>query len=311
MAIRRPNKPPETGADVFAIDTRGGTSPTPPTFYSGFPVDFSIRRDTTADDWHFRTRMTGEAGLLFPNQTLGETSNSSSTVTFDRMDGTGFNTGADSANYSWMFKRAPGFFDVVAYNSVSGGGVSNSQNHNLGVAPEMIIVKKRDALSGWPVYHTATGLTTSTKLHSPYIDTGAGSYWESAPTSTQFFPYGSDTNNTGSWIAYLFASLDGISSVGTYNGTTGDQEIDCGFIAGARFVLIKRTNSTSDWFLWDTTRGINDGANPNDPYIKLNHDEAQVTNTNLIDPLPEGFIAKNTDADINAVGGTYLYLAIA
>jgi hypothetical protein len=46
-----------------------------------------------------------------------------------------------------MFKRATGFFDVVAY---SGTGATGLQiNHNLGVVPEMIIVKARSGAYNW------------------------------------------------------------------------------------------------------------------------------------------------------------------
>jgi hypothetical protein len=39
------------------------------------------------------------------------------------------------------------------------------------------------------------------------------------------------------------------------------KEIYCGFTTGARFILIKRTDSTGDWYVRDTARGINTSAN--------------------------------------------------
>jgi hypothetical protein len=109
---------------------------------------------------------------------------------------------------------------------------------------------------------------------------------------------------------YLFASLNGISKIGTYSGTGSNVNVDCGFTAGARFVLIKRTDSTgTDWYIWDTTRGIVSG---NDPYLFLNSNAAQVTNTDYIDPLNAGFtVTSSAPAALNASGGTYLFLAIA
>jgi hypothetical protein len=59
----------------------------------------------------------------------------------------------------------------------------------------------------------------------------------------------------------------GVSKVGSYTGTGTTLSIDCGFTAGARFILIKRTDSTGDWYVWDTARGIIAG---NDPYLLLN-----------------------------------------
>ena len=117
-------------------------------------------------------------------------------------------------------------------------------------------------------------------------------------------------NKSGeTYVAYLFATLAGISKVGTYSGTGSDVNVDCGFTSGARFVLVKRTNSSGDWFVWDSTRGIVAG---NDPYVLFNTTAAEVTNTDYIDPLSSGFtITSNAQSDLNTSGGTYLFLAIA
>ena len=119
-----------------------------------------------------------------------------------------------------------------------------------------------------------------------------------------------DTNASSyTYIAYLFASLDGISKVGSYTGTGSNVNVDCGFTAGSRFILIKRTDSSGDWYVWDTERGIVSG---NDPYLLLNSDAAEVTNTDYIDPLNAGFtVTSSAPAALNASGGTYLFLAIA
>jgi len=74
-------------------------------------------------------------------------------------------------------------------------------------------------------------------------------------------------------------------------------------------VLIKRTDSTGDWYYWDTLRGIVAG---NDPYLLLNSNAAQVTNTDYIDPLSSGFtVTSSAPAALNNNGGTYIYMAIA
>jgi hypothetical protein len=110
-------------------------------------------------------------------------------------------------------------------------------------------------------------------------------------------------------IAYLFATLPGISKVGSYTGTGNAINVDCGFSAGARFILIKRTDSTGDWYVYDSARGI---ASGNDPYLLLNSSAAEVTNTDYIDPLSSGFtVTSSAPVGMNASGGTYLFLAIA
>ena len=133
----------------------------------------------------------------------------------------------------------------------------------------------------------------------------------SSPTSTVFSVSSSSfvNENTYSYISYLFATLPGISKIGTYSGTGNAINVDCGFSTGARFILIKRTDSTGDWYGYDTARGIVSG---NDPYLLLNSAAAEVTNTDYIDPLNAGFtVTSSAPTGLNASGGTYLFLAIA
>jgi hypothetical protein len=117
-------------------------------------------------------------------------------------------------------------------------------------------------------------------------------------------------NQSGdTYVSYLFATCAGVSKVGNYTGTGTTKQIDCGFAAGARFVLIKRTDSTGDWYVWDTARGIVSG---NDPYLLLNSTAAEVTSTDYIDAYSAGFeLSSTAPAALNASGGTYIFLAIA
>ena len=73
--------------------------------------------------------------------------------------------------------------------------------------------------------------------------------------------------------------------------------------------MIKRTDSTGDWYVWDTVRGI---IALNDPYTLMNTTGAEVTNTDYIDTYSPGFeISSTAPAAINALNGTYIFLAIA
>ena len=113
----------------------------------------------------------------------------------------------------------------------------------------------------------------------------------------------------------MFASLNGISKVGEYTGTGNNINVDCGFSNGARFVMIKRTDTEinpdpgTDWYVWDTTQGISSG---NDPYWTINQGANQVTGTDYIDPLNAGFtVPSSAPAALNTSGGKYLFMAIA
>lgn len=58
-----------------------------------------------------------------------------------------------------------------------------------------------------------------------------------------------------------------MSKVGSYTGNGSSQTINCGFSNGARFFLVKRTDNTGDWWVYDSARGIVAAA---DPALALN-----------------------------------------
>jgi len=210
-----------------------------------------------------------------------------------------------------MWKRAPNFFDVVAYTG--NGTAGRTVSHNLGVAPEMMWVKRRDAAGWvWAVYHSGVSVDPETdwlQLNDTNAVADNATFWnDTSPTDTQFTvgTYNGVNASSGTYIAYLFASLDGVSKVGSYTGNGSSQTIDCGFSSGARFVLIKRTDSTGDWYVWNTERGIVAG---NDPYLKLNTTDAEVTSTDWVDPDNSGFIVNGTT--INASSASFIFYAIA
>jgi hypothetical protein len=214
--------------------------------------------------------------------------------------------------YGWNFRRAPGFFDVVAY---TGDGVAGrTVPHNLGVTPELMIVKKRSATGGWTSYHKFLGNGKNINLNEAGTPDVSDAWNNTDPTQFVFSVSpsgaGNDTNaNTATFIAYLFATLDGVSKVGSYTGNGSSQTINCGFTSGARFILIKRTDSTGDWYVWDTARGIVTG---NDPHLSLNTTAAEVTSNDSIDPDSSGFIVNQVAAtNVNVSSASYIFMAIS
>jgi hypothetical protein len=220
-----------------------------------------------------------------------------------------------------FFRRAPAFFDAVAYSGT--GTVNRVVNHNLTVAPELAIFKRRDD-GGWIVKTSfdmdESGIATRNNylfLNSSNAYSVSADYRMSA-TETDItlstnggFDNGSLWNASGgnTYIAYLFATLPGVSKVGSYTGNGTSQTIDCGFTSGARFILIKRTDSTGDWYVWDSARGIVAG---NDPHLSLNTTAAEVTTDDSVDAESSGFIV-NQDAgtNVNVNTASYIFLAIA
>jgi hypothetical protein len=246
--------------------------------------------------------------------TSGTNAESSSTnAAFDYNEGFFLGTAAGTG-FAHMFRRAPGFFDVVCRD---GSNDNTVVNHNLGVVPELVITKRRDVSNEWYVAHSFDGTSfkrnfLESNLAASTINYTANFYFIAPPTETTYTLDGGNANyNTsgGKYIDYLFATLPGVSKVGSYTGNGTSQTIDCGFTSGARFILIKRTDSTGDWYVWDTERGIVTG---NDPHLSLNTTAAEVTSDDSIDPDSSGFIVNQVAAtNINVSSASYIFYAIA
>jgi hypothetical protein len=274
---------------------------------TGFPVDLHIgaTQAGTSTNHRFRDRLRGGAKELVSSSTAAET-----TVTdllFDGNEGLRFSFGSGQVNH--FFRRAPEFFDVVAYTGT--GVAGRTVPHNLGVAPEMMWVKNRGGES-FVVYHSSVGNTKYSFLAFDFEPILSSAYWNNTtPTETSFTLGTIDrvNANAATYIAYLFASKAGVSKVGSYTGNGSSQTINCGFTTGARFILIKRTDSTGDWYVWDTARGI---VAANDPHLSLNTTAAEVTTDDSVDPDSSGFIVNQVAAtNINVSAASYIFYAVA
>jgi len=74
-------------------------------------------------------------------------------------------------------------------------------------------------------------------------------------------------------------------------------------------VLIKRTDSTGDWYVYDTARGM---TVLTDPYLLLNSTAAEVATLGSVTTVATGFALDSAIlAAINVSAGTYIFLAIA
>ena len=317
MAIRRGSLfQPESATDVFAAAYQNAVG-TEPGWTSGFPVDMVIDSNVgggSTDDRIISSRLT-QGRYLNLNTYIQEYAWADG-YAMDYMDGWRASANNGPSDFSWMWKRAPGFFDVVAY---TGNGVGpRNVPHNLGVAPEMIWNKTRTQNDSWFVYHKDVPLDSATQtggliFQSNGTPGGYGSFGEhSGQTATTFEiaptndPSGNNENGT-TFMAYLFATLDGISKVGSYTGNGSNQTINCGFSAGARFILIKRIDANGDWYVWDTVRGINAGSE-----TALIFNSTLATYNDSIDPANSGFIVNQISAtNINVSNADYIFYAIA
>jgi hypothetical protein len=314
MAIRRgPMRTPTSGTSVFSPNTYNG-SPPPLTVTTGFPVDavlFGLRNVVFSKYLVDRLRgsTTSATQLLATDLTDAELAYSGAGIGLD--NNTGFiDSGLVASSYSaiyWAFRRAPGFFDEVCY---TGTGANLTVSHNLGAAPQMMWVKTRTGNFLWGVYDSFNGATKFMRLNGTNASTAAANYFNNTSPTSSVFTVGTALSTVSqNYVAYLFGSVSGVSKFGNYTGTGSAQTISCDFTGGARFVLIKRTDTNGDWYVWDTARGISAG---NDPYLLLNSTDAEVTGTDYISVQSSGFgLTATAPAGLNANGGSYIFFAIA
>ena len=320
IAIRRgPMAVPTLGTSVFGLNARTGTGAV--ATVTGGQTDDAvlIKNRGSAVASLFASRLTGTRYLV-TSSTAADVAAGATILQdnpWDVMDGVKVGTTSTITNASantfinYLFKRAPGFFDEVCY---TGTGSATTVTHNLGVAPEFMIIKSRNTTQPWITYSLPTGNENYGILNTTVAWVSGGSFtWNNTfPTSTVFSLGASGAlNGSGdTYVAYLFATCPGVSKVGSYTGNAGNTvTVPCGFTAGVRFVLIKRTDSTGDWYVWDSARGIVAG---NDPYLLLNDAAAEVTGTDYVDTYAAGFeVTSTAPAGLNATGGSYIFLAIA
>lgn len=316
LAIRKGlMRPPTDASKVFDIVARTGTGAAATITTPGIKTgpDLIISKQRSASRAHmWSDRLRGTASQLTSDSTAAETTVSTGVTSFN-MDGVSvgsLNTVNVSAGtyINYMIKEAAGFFQRVAY---TGTGVARTVPHNLGAVPELMIVKSRSAAQNWPVYSKAVGATQVASLNLTNAFAASASYWNDTDATDSVFTVGDHVSLNGSGanlIAYLFASCPGVSKIDTYTGTGTDQNVPCGFTAGARFVMIKRIDSIGSWYYFDTTRGIVSGGL--EPYLLFNTTGAEV-NANYLEPFAGGFGVRSSNVDINALDGKYLFLAIA
>ena len=199
-------------------------------------------------------------------------------------------------------------FSIVSYtgNSTAGATVG----HGLSQAPDLVITKERTNADSWLVFHKSLGNTKAAFLDVNVVPGTHTTYWNNTSPSSTVVTLGSDNkgNGSGTMIMYCFHSVDGYSKVDSYtgNGSTDGTFVYTGFRPA--FLLIKRTDATGVWPMFDNKRV---GYNWDNRQLRANEATAEETSNTFIDILSNGFKCKNTAADKNASGGTYIYLAFA
>ena len=303
----------------------------------GFKPDFvwiKSRNTGTGTTYHgLWDSVRGTGGQLYSSITNAETNTPNRLYSFDS-DGFSLGNGVDpeyigNKDYvAWCWKAAD-TTTTIAANTVgntiasdvranTGAGFSivkwagetaiDTIGHGLSSPPELILIKSLDVSANWQVY--AEPLGNAEKLVLDLSDAaGNTTRFDSTSPTSSVFTY-RDVGIGGDQVAYCFHSVNGYQKVGSYSGSHPTrQTIETGF--QPRFVMIKRTDDSRDWVIFDSQRYQN---NQYDAYLAANTNATEAYMPNLsnytVEFLSNGFSVQD-GSFVNLTGGTYIYLAIA
>jgi len=199
-------------------------------------------------------------------------------------------------------------FSIVTFTGTGNDG--NSYGHGLSSAPELVFPKRRDAISNWQGYAFDGGNSQYFYLNltNAFVSTSGNS---AASSSSVITTDGSgDSNpNGGTVVSYCFHSVKGYSKIGRYtgNGNADGSFVYTGFKPA--WLMIKKTNNTSQWVIHDTTR---QEFNMQTRFLQANQNAAESTSSAAdLDILSNGFKLRSTDDAQNGSGDTYIYMCFA
>jgi hypothetical protein len=325
----------EDGGEYFNTVLYTGTGSSQSITGVGFQPDWVwIKERNAAADHGLYDAVRGVQNQLESNTTTAETAEANGLTAFGT-DGftvgslAQLNTSADTyvawnwkANGAGVSNTDGTITSTVSANTDAGFSIVNwtgslsfsaqTVGHGLGVAPHMVILKNRDVTDAWFVFFS--GITsTSQNLYlntTAAVTTQGSALWGAGMTSSVVGvrPGSIATATSNKIIMYCFAPVAGYSAFGSYtgNGSNDGVFVYTGF--RPRWILVKRTDSTSGWHLYDTSRDTYNAATKR---LQPDLSNAENTANGIIDILSNGWKFRNTNTDWDASGGTYIYAAFA
>jgi len=242
---------------------------------------------------------------------------------FKSFDSNGFTLDDDTSNseinqntktyVAWCWKEsATAGFDILTF---TGNATSNQTiSHNLSAVPKCFHIKRLDQASNWCSYHEGLGGANKNVFlnttHASQTDTGI---WNNTLPTSSVFSVGNniDSNGNGaSHVWYGWSEKQGFSKFGSYtgNGNADGPMIWTGMKIA--YLLIKRTDSTGDWYIFDNKLIPQNIITKYQTANKNEADKSAVA-AYYIDFLSNGFKLRGTGVETNASGGTYIYMAFA
>ena len=275
-------------------------------------VSERLRSDrTNAADTAVPITSFDSAGFTLPTDITGAINQSSNTYVGWAWDGgTSTATNTDGSITANVRANQSTGFSIVSY---TGTGSAETIGHGLNAAPHLVIIKERDTpssgTSGWMTYHK--GVNDANKylrLEGTAAAQTASAVFGSDPTAS-VFSIGNDrevSDSSKAFIAYCFAPVAGYSAFGSYTGNSSTDGLFVYTGFRPRFLLFKRSSSTSNWVIMDTA--IN-SYNVAQDYLRADLSNAETSLAAGLDILSNGFKFR-TSAFPND-SATYIYAAFA
>ncbi len=203
-------------------------------------------------------------------------------------------------------------FSIVNYtgNATSGATIA----HGLNAKPDFAIFKNTDTAGySWYVYHKDVGNQHNLYLNYTNGNNDDSGAWNDTDPDSNVFTLGNagDVNaTTKDFIAYFWSEVEGYSKFGTYQGdastATDNAWLNCGFKPA--FVLIKRTDSTGAWQLYDNARNPDNDGTP--LYSRADENSAEASDYD-VEFLSNGFKIRDSTSNLGSSGNYYVFAAFA
>ena len=180
-------------------------------------------------------------------------------------------------------------FSIVTF---TGTGANATVGHGLGVAPKLIIVKRRPGTQSTRVGINDLGWGNLLYLDSTSASSAVASSFQSTAPTSSVFSVGTDTGVNGSGdssLAYCFAEKTGYSKFGSFTVNSNSTNfVYTGF--RPKFLIMKQYSSTAgncNWGIFDDKR---DGYNSKSNFLYANTEASEdSSNAQTLDFLSNGF----------------------
>ncbi len=297
----------------------------------GFQPDFVWIKNRNGTNPHGLWDSTRGAGkLLKSNASEAETGNSGDLLGSFDSDGFQVNrnylsfTAYDNTNWgagtyvAWCWKANGGTTSSNANGSVTstvqafsdagfsivkwdGTGAINTVGHGLSAAPELILIKPLDQVGDWQVYSSVTGNANKLALNTSSAASSTTRWDSTSPTSTVFTLR--DIGLGTGQIAYCFHSVANVSKIGSYTGNGATTQAITGVGFQPDFIILKDTDSSEQWYMFDSVRG-------SDKFLHPNLDSSEGTATDRLSSFDSDGFTVGSDPSVNGNGNTFIYIAI-